>query len=322
MKNALYVVKVARKVVEAVDICSFELVDPDGGSLPPFSAGAHIDVQAPGGLLRQYSLCNDPQETGRYLIGVLRDAASRGGSVAMHDQVREGDSLHISAPKDHFSLVHGARRSLLLAGGIGVTPILCMAERLAAINAEFEMHYCTRSRSRTAFVERIERSTFAASVRFHFDDGDVEQRLDIPSLLSSPDPDTHLYVCGPTGFLTFVLDAAKNQGWSGARIHYEYFGAPAGPADADNAGFDVKVASTGRVYRIEPDKSIVAALAGYGVEIPVSCEQGVCGTCITRVIAGVPDHRDVFFTDQEHAKNDQLTPCCSRAKSPLLILDL
>ena len=141
-------VRVARKATEALDISTFELVEVNGGPLPAFAAGSHVDVQLPGGLTRQYSLCNDPKETHRYLIGVLRDPASRGGSQAMHEQVQEGQVLQISAPKNHFPLAHDAKRSLLLAGGIGVTPILCMAERLAITGADFEMHYCTRSRER------------------------------------------------------------------------------------------------------------------------------------------------------------------------------
>src|SRR6266581_6715664 len=145
-------VRVARKAQEALDICTFELVDTEGGALPAFSAGSHVDVQLPNGLTRQYSLCNDPSENHRYLIGVLKDPATRGGSKAMHELVNEGDTLTISTPKNHFPLAHGAKRSLLLAGGIGITPILCMAERLAIAGEAFDMHYCTRSKERTAFL--------------------------------------------------------------------------------------------------------------------------------------------------------------------------
>ena len=179
-------VRVARKAQEATDICTFELVAVDGVALPSFSAGSHVDVHLPGGLTRQYSLCNDPTETHRYLIGVLRDPASRGGSEAMHQQVQEGQVLQISAPKNHFGLAHDARRSLLLAGGIGVTPILCMAERLAMTGADFAMHYCTRSRDRAAFLQRITASSYASRVQLHFDDGAAEQKLDLVALLSDP----------------------------------------------------------------------------------------------------------------------------------------
>ena len=314
-------VRVARKAVEALDICSFELVAADGRPLPPFSAGSHVDVQLPGGLTRQYSLANDPTEGHRYLIAVLRDAASRGGSAAMHDAVHEGDTLTISAPKNHFPLAHDATRHLLLAGGIGVTPILCMAERLAVTGADFEMHYCTRSRSRTAFHERIRASGFAGRVHFHFDDGDAAQRLDLAALLAAPAPGTHLYVCGPKGFMDAVLGSARAGGWPEASLHVEYFNAEVTSHDAD-APFEVQLASSGRVVVVPRERTVVQALADAGVEVPTSCEQGVCGTCLTRVLSGVPDHRDLYLTPDEQAANDQFTPCCSRAKTPRLVLDL
>ena len=321
MNQAMFEVRVARKKVEAVDICSFELVRANAEALPAFSAGAHIDVQGPTGLVRQYSLCNDATQTSHYQIGVLRDPKSRGGSVAMHDGLREGDLLHISEPKNHFSLAHAARRSLLLAGGIGVTPILCMAQRLHNTGADFVMHYCTRSPERTAFRARFMDSGFAQRVRLHHDDGAPEQKLDIAALLSTPHDGTHLYVCGPTGFLEFVRESARKQGWQDSHVHYEYFGAEVVHSDAD-AAFDVKIASTGKVFRIAADKSVTSALAEQGVDIQVSCEQGVCGTCLTRVLEGEPDHRDQFLLDDERAANDQFTPCCSRARSSLLVLDL
>jgi len=293
----------------------------DGGALPAFSAGSHIDVQVPGGMTRQYSLCNPPGESHRYLIGVLRDAASRGGAVAVHERVHEGDVLTISAPKNHFPLAHEARRSLLLAGGIGVTPILCMAERLATTGADFEMHYCTRSRERTAFYERIRASAFAHRVAFHFDDGPPEQKLDIAALLAAPQPGTHLYVCGPKGFMDAVLGTARARGWPEAQLHYEFFAADAAPADGDTA-FEVQLASTGQVIVVGKDQTVVQALAAAGVEVQTSCEQGVCGTCLTRVLEGTPDHRDLYLTPEEQAANDQFTPCCSRARSARLVLDL
>ncbi|MDD3677434.1 PDR/VanB family oxidoreductase [Thauera propionica] len=321
MKTPTLTVRVVRKTAEATDIATFELVDAQGDALPPFSAGAHIDVHLPNGLVRQYSLCNDSAETHRYLIGVLRDPASRGGSLAMHDLVNEGDILQISAPKNHFPLAHEARRSLLLAGGIGITPILCMAERLAISGAEFDLHYCTRSPARTAFRNRIRGSAFTSRVHFHFDDGDAAQKLDIAATLDKVEDGTHLYVCGPKGFMNAVLDTARAAGWPEAQLHYEFFAADVGPSDSDES-FEVKLASSGRVIKVEKDKTIITALAAAGVEIPFSCEQGVCGTCLTRVLEGVPDHKDNYLTPEEQAANDQLLPCCSRAKSPMLVLDL
>jgi len=314
-------VRVSRKAVEAEDICSFELASADGAPLPAFSAGSHVDVQLPGGLTRQYSLCNDPAESHRYLIGVLRDPASRGGSTAMHEQVHEGSELQISPPKNHFALAHEAPRHLLLAGGIGVTPILCMAERLAQTGAAFEMHYCTRSPGRTAFRERIRAAAFAARVQFHFDDGDAAQKIDLAALLDTPRAGEHVYVCGPKGFMDAVLGRARTAGWPEAQLHYEFFGAELAKSDAD-ADFEVQLASSGRVVPVGADQTVVQALERAGVIVPTSCEQGVCGTCLTRVLEGEIDHKDMFLTPEEQAANDQFLPCCSRAKSARLVLDL
>jgi len=314
-------VRIAAKTVEAVDICSFELVETSGKTLPAFSAGSHVDVTVGNGLTRQYSLCNDPAESHRYLIAVLRDPATRGGSAGMHDRVQLGDVIDISAPKNHFPLVHEAKKSLLLAGGIGVTPILCMAERLAVTGADFEMHYCTRSKDRTAFHDRIQRSRYASRVQFHFDDGPAPQKFDIAARLATPEPGTHLYVCGPKGFMDAVLSTARARGWPEAQLHYEFFSADIAPSSTDES-FEVQVASSGRIVVVPKDKTVVQALADAGIEVQTSCEQGVCGTCITRVLEGVPDHKDLYFTPEEQAKNDQFTPCCSRAKSSRLVLDL
>lgn len=319
---ATLLVRVARKAVEALDIQSFELVDVNGAALPAFTAGAHLDVFLPNGLIRQYSLCNDPAETHRYLIGVLRDPASRGGSQAMHDLVNEGDVLQVSAPKNHFPLVAGAQRSLLLAGGIGITPILCMAESLATQGSGFEMHYCARERERTAFFERIAGAAFASKVQFHFDAGAPEQKLDIAALLAKPEAGCHLYVCGPKGFINAVLDQAKSAGWPAEQLHCEFFAGEEVKALAGDGSFQVKLASSGKWVTVPADTTVVKALAAAGVDVMVSCEQGVCGTCLTKVLDGEVDHRDQYLTPEEQAANDQFLPCCSRAKSPVLVLDL
>jgi vanillate O-demethylase ferredoxin subunit len=314
-------VSVVARNNQAQDICSFELARVDGEPLPTFTAGAHIDVHLPGGLNRQYSLCNPPRETQSYLIGVLKDPASRGGSQAMHEQVQVGQTLLISEPRNLFPLSENAQRSLLFAGGIGITPILCMAERLHQLGAEFELHYCTRSIERAAFVERLQTSPFAERVQLHFDDGPADQRLDAAALLAEPSADTHLYVCGPGGFMAHVLDTARTHGWDDRRAHREYFAAE--PISHENDGsFAVQLSSSGQIIQIPANKSVAEALEASGILIPLSCEQGICGTCLTRVLAGKPEHRDLFLTEAEQALNDQFTPCCSRAKSPLLVLDL
>jgi len=314
-------VAVLRRQDEAQDIASFELVAQDGGLLPPFTAGAHIDVHVPGGKVRHYSLCNDPAGRERYTIAVLNAPDSRGGSRAMHERVHAGDVLTISEPKNHFPLARDARRSLLLAGGIGVTPILCMAETLHREGAEFSLHYCARSPARMAFRQRILQSPFAGRARLHFDDGPDDQRLDIAGLLRGPEAGTHLYVCGPKGFMDAVLASARALGWPEAQLHYEFFSADVGPRDSDGS-FEVQLARSGQAVRVAKHQTVVEAIAAAGVAIPTSCEQGVCGTCLTRVLQGVPDHRDMYLTPEEQQRNDCFLPCCSRARSAALVLDL
>lgn len=318
-------VRVTRKTMDAKDIAILELasVDEVCQPLPAFSAGSHVDVHLPNGLVRQYSLCNSPAEHQRYQIGVLRDAGSRGGSVAVHDQIEEGAVLQISSPRNHFSLAADATHSILLAGGIGVTPILCMTERLTTIGASFALHYCTRAAERTAFRDRILTSVFSSKVRFHHDDGDENQKLRLRDVLEANRHScgVHIYVCGPQGFMDWVIGTAREIGWPLSQLHYEYFGAEVSKSSTD-ADFDVQVSSTGRLVRVRSGQSVVEALSAHGIEVETSCEQGVCGTCVTRVLQGVPDHRDHYLTPQEHAANDQFLPCCSRSRSPVLVLDL
>jgi vanillate O-demethylase ferredoxin subunit len=205
-------VNVSAKTKEAQDITSFELIASDGDTLPPFRAGSHIDVEIKPNLVRQYSLCNDPREKHRYLIGVLREPKSRGGSITMIDSIAVGDKIRISEPRNNFALEPTATRALLLAGGIGITPILCMAEQLGDAGTPFEMHYCARSQARAAFRDRIAASSFANSVEFHFDD--EESGINLDRVLAKREPDHHLYVCGPTGFIDAVLAKAKAIGWT------------------------------------------------------------------------------------------------------------
>jgi vanillate O-demethylase ferredoxin subunit len=314
---------ITRKLPLATDICLFELASADAAPLPPFSAGAHIDVHVDGHI-RQYSLCNSPAETGHYRIGVLRDPASRGGSVAMH-ALQEGTTLEISTPKNHFPLEAQASHTILLAGGIGITPILCMAEQLLLAGRSFELHYCTREPARTAFRERLAAPEFAAHAHLYHDTAEPPARIDLRAVLARPQADTHVYVCGPTGFIDAVLGTATTAGWPAANLHREYFGAaPVEEKDAEqnDHAFQVKLAHSGRVVDVPAGTTVIDALRAHGVEIATSCEQGVCGTCLTRVLDGEPDHRDVYLTDDERAANDQFLPCCSRAKSALLVLDL
>lgn len=313
---------VTRKWMAAERVAAFELMHPEGEALPQFAPGAHIEIELAPGLLRHYSLYNACTERHRYCIGVLRENTSRGGSAAMHEQVHVGGRLRISAPRNHFPLESGAAQSALLAGGIGITPMLCMAEALHAAGADFVLHYCARSVSQAAFVEHLRDAPFASFVRLHFDDQGEHQRLDLAASLGTPAHSRHLYVCGPGGFMEYVIGHARQTGWTEANIHREYFSAGASPETAHDAAFEVQIASTGLVIAIPADRSVAQALLAQGIDIPLSCEQGVCGTCLTRVLEGEPDHRDMFLTDAEKARNDQFTPCCSRARSTRLVLDL
>lgn len=317
----LLTVRIADCADEAVDIRSFLLEPANDEALPAFTAGAHIAVHLPGGLVRSYSLCNGPDDAGRYRIAVLKAPASHGGSVAMH-ALATGQTLTIGEPRNHFPLVPGARHNVLIAGGIGITPILAMAEQLWAADESFSLHYCTRSAERTAFAGRLRRAPYAARVAFHHDDGDDAPPFDASDAIGPPAEGRHLYVCGPNGFMDMVLATARRLGWPDAALHREYFaGAPATPSSEDGA-FEVELAASGRIIRVAADQSVVAALAAAGVEVPVSCEQGVCGTCLTKVLDGTPDHRDLYLTDDERALGDCFTPCCSRSLSPRLVLDL
>lgn len=314
-------VRIACKKTEALDICSLELRPLEGQSLPAFAAGAHIDVHLPGGLVRPYSLCNDCAEPDCYVIAVLRESASRGGSAAVHEQLQTGQQLSISAPRNHFALDAQARKHLLLAGGIGITPMLAMARCLAREGADFALHYCARTRERMAFADAIESAPWAHQAHLYVDDEHNRPQLQLAALLEQASPDTHLYVCGPKGFMDAVLGAAEAAGWPQERLHWECFAGEVVHHDEDQS-FEVELASTGEVVCVAAGQTVVQALESIGVCVPTSCEQGVCGTCLTRVLAGEPDHRDMYLTEEERAANDQFTPCCSRARSARLVLDL
>lgn len=316
-------VAVARRRREARDVCSFELRRPDGLALPGFEAGAHIDVHLREGLVRQYSLCNHPDERDRYLIAVLRDPRSRGGSAALHDTVREGARLRISPPRNLFPLAEAAGRTMLFAGGIGVTPLLGMAERLWSRSADFTLQYCARSRAQAAFLDRLAHAPYAERVHLHFDDGAGEQKLDCAALLSAPHPETHLYVCGPAGFMEHVLGTARAAGWDPLRLHCEYFaGREESGAVSPDRAFTLRLARSGGTLEVPENRTALEVLLRAGVPVQASCEQGVCGACLTPVLDGIPDHRDVFLTEAEHARNDCFTPCCSRSRTATLTVDV
>ncbi len=308
---------------EAQRIKTFELIDRAGHELPAFTAGAHLDVEVPGGFVRQYSLCNSPSDRRRYEIAVLDVEDGRGGSRAMHTQVREDDTLWVSPPRNDFPLREDARRHLLVAGGIGITPIMSMLERLNSIQACYAVVYCTRSPQQTAFTDRLSRVA-AGRLTLHHDYGDPERSLDIHALLATWEPDTHLYYCGPSGMMAAA--AAATAHWPPESVHSEYFTAappPAAQAGSDllpDGAFEVELARRGVVLTVTADKTIVETLREAGIEHETSCEAGVCATCRTRYLAGTPDHRDVILDDAE--RDEYLTICCSRSATARLVLDL
>lgn len=313
-------VQVIERRIEAEDVIGLTLADPHGRPLPAFSAGAHIDVRVSDQIARQYSLIGQSDTRDRYHIAILREPASRGGSSALHDTFNEGDLLQISAPRNHFELEQ-APQTLLFAGGIGITPILCMFERLTQTQADVELHYAARSRARMAFAERLEASDHTEKVHLYYDDAPEAGRLDVAAVAAAAPRDTHVYVCGPAGFIDHVLSTFRARDWPSQQLHCEHFSGAAQGGE-DDTSFEIKIASSGATFTVPEDKSVYQVLTENGIEIMVSCEQGVCGTCLTRILEGEPDHRDLYLEEHEHAANDQFTPCCSRAKSRLLVLDL
>ncbi|MDZ3991436.1 Carnitine monooxygenase reductase subunit [Pseudomonas sp. Teo4] len=319
MNEELLNVVVRKREIQGDDVVVLDLERVDGEWLPAFDAGAHVDIHIADGLVRQYSLCGDPADSSVYRLGVLKDPASRGGSVGVHETLLEGRELQISAPRNLFPLAAQAQRTILLGGGIGITPMIAMAHALKQQGADFELHYCGRSRSRSAFLDELANAPFAAQVFTHFDDEGPQQRLDLAAVLGHGKTGTHMYTCGPAGFMDWVIGGARQQGYAEDHIHKEYFQVE---VDASGDSFEVVAARSNKTVQVAEGQTILDALAQVGIKIEISCEQGVCGTCLCDVLEGEPDHRDVYLTDEEKAANDQILVCCSRAKSNKLVLDI
>lgn len=313
-------VRVARISRQTPEILAFELAHPWGRPLPSYEAGAHIDVHMPGGFSRQYSLARAPSsaDAGPYVIGVKREAASRGGSASMHERVREGDLLSISAPRNTFPLREEATHHLLLAGGIGMTPLLAMAQALAARGAAFTLCVFARSEEHLAFADALRDAALAPHLRLHLDQGDATQRIDLHALLADRATGTHLYVCGPGGFMQAVRDAAAH--WPEDALHAEYFAAPTDAASTTGLPFTLMLAKRGIRVPVAADQTAVDALHEVGIDIPVSCQQGLCGTCVVEGDGEGAEHRDFCLTGSE--RRHKVALCCSRAKGTELVLQL
>ncbi len=313
--------RVAAKRAAAEGIVELTLEPLPGQSLPAFAAGSHLDLHLPGGLVRPYSLSNDPAETDRYVLGVLREATSRGGSAAVHDALQVGQTLAASPPRNHFALQPTPAHKLLLAGGIGITPVLSMARQLAREGRPFHLRYAGRTRARMAFTDVLAAAPLAGSAQLHV--ADEHGPLDMGALLDAQPEGTELYVCGPAGFMDAAFAAATERQWAASRLHRELFGAaPAAPAPGGDTAFDIEVEGTGQIVPVPVGCTAAKALQDAGLPLYTSCEQGVCGTCLTRVVGGTPDHRDQYLTPEEQAAGDQFLPCCSRARSARLVIAL
>ncbi|MGN7931755.1 PDR/VanB family oxidoreductase [Sphingopyxis sp. 22461] len=310
--------EISDRVTLTGDVVRIDLARPDGAPLPQFAAGAHVDVVVDDGLVRQYSLCNDPAERHRYQIAVLREPRSRGGSEKVHAAFHLGRQVAVGMPRNLFALAPDAERHILIGGGIGITPLLSMAATLHAQRKPFELHYCSKNAAAAAFADRVD----ALGGQQYLSRQAGYSRFDPSAAIGASDDATHIYVCGPAGFMTAVRDEALRQGWPPCRLHRELFEAADLSSQAGDQPFDVRVASTGATFSVPPGATIAAVLAAAGIDLPISCEQGICGTCVTGLLDGVPDHRDSYLTDEERAAGDLITPCCSRAHSPLLLLDV
>lgn len=317
--SQLLELKVSAVKNETKDIKSYELVAPDGGDLPPFDAGAHIDVLTEGGLKRSYSIASDPADRKRYLLGVLREPESRGGSAWMHDAVKQGGTISVTEPLNNFPLADGAGPHILIAGGIGITPILAMARTLKARGADFELHYCTRSPEQTAFLDEV-RDVAGDNLTLHHDGGDPSRGIDLATTLKDQPKGKHVYICGPGGLITAAREAASH--WSQGSVHYELFAAaPAG--DWKNEEFEIYLSRRRLDLTVPADRSILEVIRGEGIAIDSSCEQGLCSTCQVRLISGEAEHRDQILSDEEKARGDKILTCVSRAKAgEKLVLDI
>jgi phthalate 4,5-dioxygenase reductase subunit len=306
--------RVTRAERIAEDIHLFELRDPAGGELPEFSAGAHVQVRVPNGLIRKYSLCNDPAERDRYVIAVKREVPGRGGSESMIRDVAEGSAVPVSAPANNFALTKSPAGYLFVAGGIGITPIMAMIRQLMAAGGRFRLCYCTRTAAATAFRDELAAPGLRGKVKIHHDGGDLAKALDLWPIVEKPQG--HLYCCGPRGLMQTVRDMTGH--WSPSAVHFEAF-TDAAEAKPDDKPFTVRLARTGETIEVPVGITILEALRDHGLDVPSSCESGTCGTCRTRLVSGEADHRDLVLADDERAGN--IMVCVSRARSDELVID-
>ena len=302
------------KIADGIHI--FEFRDPDGQPLPQFSAGAHIAIEVPSGLLRKYSLCNDPTERDRYMVAVKREVNGRGGSIDLIDHVKAGDHLKVAAPVNDFELPQRAQDFLFIAGGIGITPIMAMIRQAHTKGKRFRLYYLTRSPETTAFFDELSAPEFKHNVVIHYDAGDAANSLDLKPILAERKNREHLYCCGPRPLMEAVRRMTDH--WSSAAVHFEAFSDAETHKPTDKP-FKVRLARSGAVIDVPADKTILEALHEHGIDVPSSCETGTCGTCRTKLTTGKVDHRDLVLADHERADNIMI--CVSRALTDEITID-
>ncbi|GEO87055.1 MULTISPECIES: PDR/VanB family oxidoreductase [Alphaproteobacteria] len=310
-------VRVRQIRYEANTIVSVEVSPLDGTVLPSFGPGAHIDLILSGSLRRSYSLYKPYTDGKTYSVAVHRDPESRGGSLYVHDTLRVGDKLKISAPKNNFPLREDAEQSVFIAGGIGITPMLCMLTRLSELGRRWTLHYAARSRSAAAFLDEIAVIADKGEVVCHFDDEKGGARMNLDAIFTAT-PTAHFYCCGPEPMLAAYEKAG--QAIPREQLHVEYFSAR--EEAAREGGYEVELHRSGMVLEVPAGKSILDILIANNVSVPFACNDGVCGTCETRVLSGRPDHRDSILTDEERAACNTMMVCCSGSKSARLVLDI
>ena len=307
---------VTQRTVISRDVVEIDFTRPESAPLPEVSPGAHLLVHLSPDMSRQYSLCNGPTERDSLRIAVKHQAGGRGGSAAMH-QLAVGDSVLAEFPRNAFAL-EAAAHTVLFAAGIGITPIVSMVKSLAAAKKPYTLFYSARDEEHAPYLDLLRLPPYASNVHLHFSARDG--RIDVASALRALPRDSRLYTCGPAAFMKEILDEAQRLGWPADRLHREYFSADVlaqtGPS------FKIVLAKTRRELVVGANESVVTACRREGCEIPTSCEQGVCGTCLVMVLAGEPDHRDLYLTDEEKNGNKMMLACCSRARSAELVLDL
>jgi len=298
----------------ADECVALELRPVDGGTVPPWEAGAHVDLHLPGDMVRQYSLCGEPSDHTSLWIAVLREAEGRGGSKYLHDEAMVGDVITVGEPRNNFAFEASARY-LFIAGGIGITPLIPMIEQAKVAEADWSLHYGGRSRSTMAFADRLATSDHVTIVP-----EDEAGLLDLSAAVGEIQDETLIYCCGPEGLISAVEEATDH--WPLGALHVERFKPRDAIHDRQDTAFQVVLRRSGLTLTVEPGQTILEAVAAAGVTVVSSCQEGTCGTCETNVLEGIPDHRDSILTPVDQASNEVMMICCSRSLSDCLVLDL